>query len=39
LTKLSDEALEIADSFHWYQGEVFALMQGAISLEKVGGYG
>jgi hypothetical protein len=39
LTKLSDEALQIAHSFHWYQGEVLALMQGAISLEKVGGYG
>jgi ATP/maltotriose-dependent transcriptional regulator MalT len=39
LTDLSDEALEIARSFNWYQGELLALMQGAISLEHAGEYG
>jgi tetratricopeptide (TPR) repeat protein len=39
LVDLSDEALQIARSFNWYQGEVHALMQGAISLEKAGEYG
>jgi tetratricopeptide (TPR) repeat protein len=37
LVDLSDEALQIAGSFHWYQGEVIALMQGAISLERASG--
>ncbi len=39
LTNLSDEALQIARGCHWYQGEVLALMQGAICLEKAGAYG
>ncbi len=39
LTNLSDEALQVADSFNWYQGEVLALMQGAISLARAGEYG
>lgn len=39
LTNLSNEALQVARSFNWYQGEVLALMQGAISLERTGEYG
>ncbi len=39
LTAASDEALQIARSFNWYQGELFALLQGAISLEQAGEYG
>ncbi|HEX9014214.1 MAG TPA: AAA family ATPase, partial [Anaerolineaceae bacterium] len=36
LAELSDEALQIAQGFHWYHGELIALMQGAISLGKAG---
>lgn len=39
LVGLSDEALQVAQSFNWYQGELHALMQGAICLERVGEYG
>lgn len=39
LTDLSDEALEIAHRFNWYQGELLALLQGAMSLERAGEYG
>ena len=35
----SDEALQIARGFNWYQGEVLALMQGAICLKQAGDYG
>ncbi len=39
LTNLSDEALQIARGFNWYQGEAVALMQGAICLMQAGMYG
>ncbi len=39
MTDLNNEALQVARSFNWYQGEVLALLQGAISLEKTGEYG
>lgn len=39
LVDLSNEALQLARGFHWYQGEILALMQGAISLLKIGEYG
>jgi ATP/maltotriose-dependent transcriptional regulator MalT len=39
LAHLGDEALQVARSFHWDQGEVLALLQAAISLDKAGEYG
>jgi ATP/maltotriose-dependent transcriptional regulator MalT len=39
LTNASDEALQIARGFNWYQGEALALLQGALSLKQVGEYG
>ncbi len=39
LTALSDEALEVARGFSWYQGEGLALMHGALSLRQLGEYG
>ncbi|HEX9028961.1 MAG TPA: tetratricopeptide repeat protein, partial [Anaerolineales bacterium] len=39
LTGLSDEALQIARGFHWHEGEILSLMQGAISLKQTGEYG
>ncbi|MGE5249345.1 MAG: helix-turn-helix transcriptional regulator [Bacteroidota bacterium] len=39
LKSLSDEAFQIAHESNWSQGEVSAVMQGAICLEKAGDYG
>ena len=39
LKSLSDEAFQLAHASHWHQGEVLALMQGAICLQKAGEYG
>jgi tetratricopeptide (TPR) repeat protein len=39
LTKRSDEALQIARGFNWYQGEALALLQGSLSLKQAGEYG
>ncbi|MGE5139239.1 MAG: helix-turn-helix transcriptional regulator [Rudaea sp.] len=39
LANVSDEALQIARGFNWYQGEALALLQGAHSLKQVGEYG
>ena len=39
LTDSSEEAVQIARGFNWYEGEVLALLQGAISLEQAGEYG
>ena len=38
LAGLSEEALQIARGFNWYQGELLALMQGAICLKQAGEY-
>ncbi len=38
LTAQSDEALQVARSFNWYQGEALALQQGAIPLAQAGQY-
>src|SRR5262249_5010695 len=39
LADLSQEALETARGFHWPQGEVRALIPGAMSLAQAGDYG
>ncbi len=39
LAQLSDEALQIARSFNWYQGELVAMIQGALCLQHAGEYG
>ncbi|HEX9118127.1 MAG TPA: LuxR C-terminal-related transcriptional regulator, partial [Anaerolineae bacterium] len=39
LAKLCEQALGIARGFHWYQGEVLALLQGAFTLGQAGEYG
>jgi DNA-binding CsgD family transcriptional regulator len=39
LTKVSDEALQIARGFNWYHGEALALLQAALSLKQAGEYG
>lgn len=38
LADLSEEALQIARGFNWYQGEVRALIPGAMSLGQAGDY-
>lgn len=38
LANRSDEALQIARGFNWYQGEALALIQGALSLVQAGDY-
>ncbi len=39
LADLSEEALQIARGFNWYQGEARALVPGAMSLSQAGDYG
>ena len=39
LAGLGEEALQIARGFNWHQGEVLALMQGAVCLKQAGEYG
>jgi DNA-binding CsgD family transcriptional regulator len=39
LTNSSDEALQIARGFNWYEGEALTLIQAAIGLRPAGEYG